>query len=106
MVIGETTVIGDRVKLYQGVTLGALSTRSGQQLRDVKRHPTIEDNVTIYSGATVLGGETVIGTGTVIGGNAFITNSIPANTKVVVKNPELKIKESGEEKTTNTPWEI
>ena len=106
VVIGETTVIGDRVKLYQGVTLGALSTRSGQQLRDVKRHPTIEDNVTIYSGATVLGGETVIGTGTVIGGNAFITNSIPANTKVVVKNPELKIKESGEEKTTNTPWEI
>ncbi len=89
--IGETTVIGNNVKLYQGVTLGALSTRSGQQLREVKRHPTIEDNVTIYSGATILGGETVIGESAVIGGNAFITQSIPANTKVSVKNPELKM---------------
>lgn len=94
VVIGETTEIGDNVKLYQGVTLGALSTRSGQKLRDVKRHPTIKDNVTIYSGATVLGGETVIGEGTVIGGNAFITESIPANAKVIVKNPEFKIKET------------
>ncbi len=91
VVIGETTVIGNNVKLYQGVTLGALSTRSGQQLREVKRHPTIEDNVTIYSGATILGGETVIGESAVIGGNAFITQSIPANTKVSVKNPELKM---------------
>jgi serine O-acetyltransferase len=106
VVIGETTIIGDNVKLYQGVTLGALSTRSGQQLRDVKRHPTIEDNVTIYSGATVLGGETTIGKGTVIGGNAFITESIPANTKVSVINPELKIKESHRNKDSNTPWEI
>ena len=103
VVIGETTVIGDYVKLYQGVTLGALSTRSGQQLRDVKRHPTIEDNVTIYSGATVLGGETVIGKGTVIGGNAFITQSIPQNTKVSVKNPELKIKET-ENMDNENPW--
>lgn len=108
VVIGETTTIGDYVKLYQGVTLGALSTRSGQQLRDVKRHPTIEDNVTIYSGATVLGGETVIGKGTVIGGNAFITESIPANTKVSVINPELRMKESNENQNYNgnTPWEI
>lgn len=98
VVIGETTVIGNNVKLYQGVTLGALSTRSGQQLREVKRHPTIEDNVTIYSGATILGGETVIGESTVIGGNAFITQSIPANTKVSVKNPELKMKEGNSEK--------
>ena len=106
VVIGETTIIGDYVKLYQGVTLGALSTRSGQQLRDVKRHPTIEDNVTIYSGASVLGGETVIGKGTVIGGNAFITASIPANTKVSVINPELKMKDGNKDSKENTPWEI
>lgn len=103
VVIGETTVIGDRVKLYQGVTLGALSTRSGQKLRDVKRHPTIEDDVTIYAGATVLGGETVIGEGTVIGGSAFITESIPANMRVSVNNPELKMKET---KKKDNPWEI
>lgn len=106
VVIGETTVIGDYVKLYQGVTLGALSTRSGQKLRDVKRHPTIEDNVTIYSGATVLGGETIIGKGTVIGGNAFITQSIPANTKVSVINPELRIKEGHSDDVNSMPWEI
>lgn len=106
VVIGETTVIGDNVKLYQGVTLGALSTRSGQQLRDVKRHPTIEDNVTIYSGATVLGGETVIGKGTVIGGNAFITESIPENTKVSINNPELRIKETKKTNQDENPWEI
>lgn len=106
VVIGETTIIGDYVKLYQGVTLGALSTRSGQQLREVKRHPTIENNVTIYSGATVLGGETIIGKGTVIGGNAFITESIPANTKVSVINPELKMKDGNNTDKKDTPWEI
>ena len=106
VVIGETTVIGDNVKLYQGVTLGALSTRSGQQLREVKRHPTIEDNVTIYSGATVLGGATVIGKGTVIGGNAFITESIPENMKVSVNNPKLKIKETKKPDSKDNPWEI
>lgn len=105
VVIGETTVIGNNVKLYQGVTLGALSTRSGQQLRDVKRHPTIENNVTIYSGATILGGETVIGEASVIGGNAFITQSIPANTKVSVINPELKMKGSKEEDKNAKPWD-
>ncbi len=89
VVIGETTNIGNNVKLYQGVTLGALSTRSGQLLANVKRHPTIEDNVTIYSGSTILGGETVIGEGSVIGGNAFITESIAPNTKVSVKTPKL-----------------
>lgn len=82
VVIGETTVIGKWVKLYQGVTLGALSTRSGQKLKSVKRHPTIEDKVTIYSNASVLGGETVIGEGSVIGGSAFITSSVPPNTRV------------------------
>jgi len=94
VVIGETCVIGDNVKIYQGVTLGALSTRAGQNLQGVKRHPTIEDNVTIYSGASILGGDTVIGKNTVIGGNAFITKSVPDNTRVSVKNPELKFKNS------------
>lgn len=89
VVIGETTEIGNNVKLYQGVTLGALSTRHSQQLADVKRHPTIRDNVTIYSNSTVLGGETVIGENTIIGGNTFITSSIPANTKVSAKSPNL-----------------
>lgn len=90
IVIGETTEIGDYVKIYQGVTLGALSTRQGQQLRGKKRHPTIEDNVTIYSGTTILGGDTVIGKGATIGGNAFIVNSVSAGIKVSVKNPELQ----------------
>lgn len=92
VVIGETTHIGDNVKLYQGVTLGALSTRGGQTLRGAKRHPTLEDEVTVYSGASILGGETVIGKGVVIGGNAFITKSVPKGTKVSVKNPELVFK--------------
>lgn len=94
VVVGETTTIGNHVKLYQGVTLGALSTRKGQQLAGVKRHPTIEDNVTIYSGSTILGGDTVIGKGTVIGGNAFITESVAEATKVIVKNPEMTFKGS------------
>ncbi len=89
IVIGETTQIGDNVKIYQGVTLGALSTRKGQALKGVKRHPTIGDNVTIYSGTTILGGDTVIGSGVTIGGNAFIVNSVSEGTKVSVKNPEL-----------------
>lgn len=92
VVIGETTVIGDYVKIYQGVTLGALSTRGGQLLRGTKRHPTIEDNVTIYSGASILGGETVIGRDAVIGSNAFITKSIAPGTRVSIKNQELVIK--------------
>lgn len=91
IVVGETTVIGDNVKVYQGVTLGALSTKGGQKLKSKKRHPTIEDNVTIYSGASILGGETVIGAGAVIGGNAFITASIPAGTRVSIKNQELSM---------------
>lgn len=92
IVIGETTIIGEYVKLYQGVTLGALSTRGGQHLAGVKRHPTIKDRVTIYSNATILGGETVIGRDSVIGGGAFITSSIPERTRVSVTPPELAIK--------------
>ncbi|MCD8011124.1 MAG: serine O-acetyltransferase [Lachnospiraceae bacterium] len=105
VVIGETTTIGNNVKLYQGVTLGALSTRSGQQLSGVKRHPTIEDRVTIYSGATVLGGDTVIGEESIIGGSAFITHSIPKYTKVAVKNPELTIK-APEPEGKGPQWEL
>ena len=82
VVIGETAVIGKHVKIYQGVTIGALSTRGGQNLRGAKRHPTIEDNVTIYSGASILGGDTVIGEGSVIGSNVFITSSVPAGARV------------------------
>lgn len=94
VVIGETTVIGENVKIYQGVTLGALSTRKGQQLKGVKRHPTLGDNVTIYSGTSVLGGETVIGDGATIGGNAFIVNSVSKGMRVSVKNPELEFSRS------------
>ena len=90
IVIGETTKIGDNVKIYQGVTLGALSTRKGQELKGVKRHPTIGDNVTIYSGTSILGGDTVIGSGATIGGNAFIVSSVPEGMTVRVKTPELE----------------
>ena len=92
IVVGETTVIGDYVKIYQGVTLGALSTRGGQSLRGKRRHPTIEDRVTIYSGASVLGGDTVIGHDAVIGGNAFITSSIAPGMRVSVKSQELEMR--------------
>ncbi len=104
IVIGETTVIGDYVKLYQGVTLGALSTRGGQHLSGVRRHPTIEDNVTIYSNATILGGETVIGCESVIGGGAFITSSIPAKTRVSVTPPDLAIKNDARAELSATEY--
>lgn len=90
VVVGETTEIGDNVKIYQGVTLGALSTRKGQALRGKKRHPTIGNNVTIYSGTSVLGGETVIGDDVTIGGNAFVVTSISAGSKINAKKPELE----------------
>ena len=105
VVVGETTEIGNNVKLYQGVTLGALSTRMGQQLANVKRHPTIRDNVTIYSNSTVLGGETVVGENTIIGGNTFITESIPANTKVSDKSPELVIKKPKSQVSATNVWD-
>lgn len=96
VVIGETTVIGSRVKIYQGVTLGALSTRGGQKLRGKRRHPTIEDDVTIYAGASVLGGETMIGQGCVIGSNVFITKSVPPCTTVTIKSQELHLRPAGD----------
>ena len=92
IVIGETTNIGDHVKIYQGVTLGALTTRGGQSLKGKKRHPTIEDHVTIYAGASILGGTTVIGRECTIGSNVFITHSIPCCTTVTVKSQELQMK--------------
>ncbi len=109
IVVGETTKIGNHVKVYQGVTLGALSTRGGRALNNVKRHPTIEDDVTIYSGASILGGETVIGKGSVVGGNTFITKSVPAGTRVSVKNQELVLVDGKKEvrelrDTEDTSW--
>ena len=90
VVIGETTDIGPNVKIYQGVTLGAMSTRGGQSLKGVKRHPTLEEGVTVYSGASILGGGTVIGRNAVISSNVFVTQSVPPETRVNVKNPELQ----------------
>jgi len=92
-VIGETTVIGNNVKLYQGVTLGALSIPRTQPdaLGRHKRHPTIEDDVTIYSGATILGGDTVIGRGSVIGGNVWLTSSIEAGSRVAFEPPRVGV---------------
>lgn len=92
IVIGETCNIGKHVKVYQGVTLGALSTKGGQDWRGMKRHPTIEDDVTIYGGAIILGGTTVIGKGATVGGSVFITSSVPAGHSVTMKQPELTLK--------------
>jgi serine O-acetyltransferase len=91
VVIGETVDIGNRVRIYQGVTLGALSLSQDavERLRGKKRHPTIEDDVIIYAGATILGGETVIGARSVIGGNVWLTESVPPDMKVFIKKPEL-----------------
>ncbi|NJB69817.1 serine O-acetyltransferase [Saonia flava] len=89
VVIGETAIIKDHVKIYQGVTLGGLYV--AKNLQKTKRHPTIESNVTIYANATILGGETVVGENSIIGGNAWITSSVPANSKVF-HTPEIKIK--------------
>lgn len=95
VVIGETSQIGNRVRIYQGVTLGALSLPrdAGEKLKDKKRHPTIEDDVILYAGATILGGDTVIGARSVVGGNVWITESVPPDTKVFMKQPELIYKE-------------
>jgi serine O-acetyltransferase len=92
IVIGETAVIGDRVRLYQGVTIGATSIRDSSSLRGKKRHPTIEDDVTIYAGATILGGDTVIGAGTIIGGNVWLTSSVPPRSRVMVDAPRQSMR--------------
>ena len=106
IVIGETSEIGHHVKIYQGVTIGALSTSGGRALHGSKRHPTIRDNVTIYAGATILGGETVIGKGSVIGATVFITRSIGEDTVVSNKSRELSIHRGTGAAPKNTPNEI
>jgi serine O-acetyltransferase len=90
VVIGETCVIGDRVKLYHGVTLAAFSNKAGRRDAGRKRHPTLEDDVTIYPNATILGGDTVIGVGSVIGGNVWLTESVPRYTRVTIEAPTLQ----------------
>jgi serine O-acetyltransferase len=90
-VVGETAIIGNHVKMYHGVTLGAKSTAAGQQLRGKKRHPTIEDRVTIYPGATILGGDTVIGAGSTIGGNVFIMDSVQPNSLVIYDGLDMRV---------------
>ena len=94
--VAATTEIGTHAKIYQGVTLGATSTRKGQGLRGTKRHPTLGDYVTVYSNASVLGGDVVIGSGSVIGGSAFVTESVPENARVGVKDQEIVVRKYGE----------
>lgn len=106
VVIGETCVIGDYVKLYQGVTLGALSfpkDEHGRPVKGIKRHPEVRDRVTIYAGATILGGETVVGEGAVIGGNVWLTHSVPAGAKVYNQQPSPRIRMGKEAAGTNQP---
>ena len=94
VVIGETAVIGDYVKIYQGVTLGAMSLRKGQALKGIKRHPTIGNHVTIYAGASILGGDSYIGNHSIIGANVFITGSVPPKSIVSMKQMELVTREN------------
>ena len=100
VIIGETAEIGDNVKIYQGVTLGALSFQKdekGRPIKGIKRHPTVGNNVIIYSNASILGEKAVIGDGSVIGGNVWITSKIPPETIVTVKPPELKVSKKTKE---------
>ena len=97
-VVGETAIIGNHVKMYHSVTLGAKSTAGGQQLRGKKRHPTIEDNVTIYPGATILGGETVIGANSTIGGNVFIMDSVAPNSLVIYDGLDMRVLSKADKK--------
>lgn len=99
-VVGETAVIGNNVKMYHGVTLGAKSTAGGQNLRGQKRHPTIEDRVTIYPGATILGGETIIGAGSTIGGNVFIMGSVAPNSLVIYDGLDMRVLSKVDRQTT------
>jgi len=106
VVIGETTEIGDHVKVYQGVTLGALSfpkDKRGRVIRGTKRHPTVEDNVTIYANAIILGGDTILRKGCTIGGSVFITSSVPEGAKVNITPPALRVKEGGKKRAPVAP---
>jgi len=95
-VVGETAVIGNHVKMYQGVGLVARSLAAGQALKGQKRHPTIEDHVTIYAGATIMGGDTVVGAGSTIGANVFLTTSVPPRSLVVQKDANIRVMSKGE----------
>jgi serine O-acetyltransferase len=107
VVIGETSEIGDRVRLYHGVTLGAFSPRRGQTIRGTKRHPTLGDDVTVYPCATILGGETVIGSGSVINGNAYVTESVPPRSRVVPEPPRQEIRQrSARADQLSLDWDI
>ena len=105
-VVGETTEIGNHVKMYQGVGLVARSLAAGQQLRGKKRHPTIEDRVTIYAGATIVGGETVVGEGSTIGASVFLTHSVPPQSLVVQEDANVKILTKKERGAETTDWQI
>ncbi len=98
-VVGETTNIGDHVKMYQGVGLVAKSLAAGQQLRGQKRHPTIEDHVTIYAGATIMGGDTVVGEYSTIGANVFLTTSVPPHSLVVQEDANVKVTKKARQKS-------
>jgi serine O-acetyltransferase len=90
-VVGETSNIGDHVKMYQGVALIARSLSGGQQLRGTKRHPTLEDHVTVYAGATIMGGDTVVGAGSTIGANVFLSHSVPPRSLVILEDVKVKV---------------
>jgi len=110
VVVGETCDIGSGVKMYQGVTLGAIShpkDERGRVIRNAKRHPTVEESVTLYANATVLGGRTVVGRGSVVGGSVFLTKSVPLHSRVAVKPPDLRVIEgNGSDEEYPTEFEI
>lgn len=108
VVVGETSVIGNNIRVYQNVTIGALSLppNAGETLKGAKRHPTIEDDVIIYSGATILGGETIIGARSVVGGNVWLTDSIPPDTKVFIESPRLIYKQKKTQKEHNHEYQV
>jgi len=108
VVIGETAEVGDRVRIYQGVTLGAASLRDSSTLRGKKRHPTVEDDVTIYAGATILGGETVIGTGSVIGGNVWLTESVPPGSQVLAEAARYVVRQQSpdQQSAVQLRWDL
>jgi serine O-acetyltransferase len=103
-VIGETSILGNHVKMYQGVGLVAKSLSAGQALRGQKRHPTIEDRVTIYAGATIMGGDTVVGEGSTIGANVFLTSSVDPHSLVIQE--EAKVKVMSKKERTKSPTEF
>jgi serine O-acetyltransferase len=105
-VIGETSIIGNHVKMYQGVGLTARSLSAGQMLRGQKRHPTIEDRVTIYAGATIMGGDTVVGEGSTIGANVFLTASVPPHSLVVQEAANVKVMSKKEHKKQSEGFQI